>query len=267
MNEGPGSSGNTQHPLNREPSVPTLGLMRFRVFVGLALGAVGIFLGVLGALTSNAVLSIVAAVAAVGACALIATVALRAQPAAVPVVSHNVDIDAPVPLSGPTTEESVIDSVTGLPDGRFFEVAVDGRVAAARRHLWPVSIVMLQLGFDTESNTAEARNRSLVSFAGIMRQTLREADIACRLDENTFGLILEDTSEEGGVWTAERLQIALSHDNTNIRRLVAGVAAYPTHGLFSKDVLVRARAALQRASASPNGHGLGQVEVAHVDLS
>jgi diguanylate cyclase (GGDEF)-like protein len=275
MRTQPGSGNEGEDSLNSGPELPNSAVMRLRVGLGLVLGIAGIALGVVGAVFNLAVLTIVAAACAVVGCFLIAGVTLlplisaNREPAEqlgsrIDAVTSSVDFG-----SGDRTKptgESVIDSVTELPDGRFFEVAVEGRVAAARRHLWPVSIVLLQLGFDRDNNSEEVRNKSLVSFANMMRQTLREADIACRIDENTFGLILEDTSEEGGVWTAERLQIALSHEVTNIRRLVAGVAAYPTHGLFSKDVLGRARAALSRASSTPTGQGLGQVEVAHVDL-
>jgi diguanylate cyclase (GGDEF)-like protein len=251
--------------------VPKLQVMRGRVFIGLSLGVLGICLGVVGAILSNSILVIAAGVCAIGGCFLIAGVTL------LPLLKQangGNELDSRINAAMNADEgipempdHTVIDPVTELPDGRYFEVAVESRVAAARRHLWPVSIVLVQLGFGDDNESVDSRNRSLKSFSNVMRQTLREADIACRINETTFGLILEDTSEEGGVWTAERLQIALAHDSTTIRKLVAGVAAYPTHGLFSKDVLVRARAALNRASSTPAGHGLGQVEVAHVDLS
>lgn len=265
--ERPGHAQQPEEGLNLAPSVPTLQGMRVRVVLGLSLGVAGVCFGIAAAVLSIDALAITAGFCAVAGGLVLGgtslTVLLGAKPPAAPSAAA-----LPVGRStpAPTPDASVIDPVTELPDARYFEVAVDGRVAAARRHLWPVSVVLLELGFDA-TTTEEHRNGALAKFSELMRQTLREADIACRLDERTFGLILEDTSEEGGVWTAERLQIALSHEATPIRRLVAGVAAYPTHGLFSKDVMVRARAALERASATPNGHGLGQVEVAHVDLS
>lgn len=254
--------------------MPKLDVMRARVLFGLVLGIAGICLGVVGAILSNSPLVIAAGACAIGGCILIAGVTLlpllqrSSQPGTGLDDRINAAMNEPSVDGVPEMpDHTVIDPVTELPDGRYFEVAVESRVAAARRHLWPVSIVLVQLGFGDNNESQDSRNRSLKSFAGVMRQTLREADIACRINDTTFGLILEDTSEEGGVWTAERLQIALAHDSTTIRKLVAGVAAYPTHGLFSKDVLVRARAALNRASSTPAGHGLGQVEVAHVDLS
>src|ERR1700694_4640670 len=40
---------------------------------------------------------------------------------------------------------SVVDDETGLPDRRFFELALDGRVASARRHLWPLTLVLVEV--------------------------------------------------------------------------------------------------------------------------
>ena len=167
----------------------------------------------------------------------------------------------------------VIDEESGLPDNRFFELALDGRVATGRRHLWPVTVVLLdvELGHDVVSRGARAE--AMRQFASLLRRTLREADIACRTGPSTFALLLEDTSEEGGVWTAERLQIALARgggaragEPRTIRRVAAGVAAYPSHGLGADEILARARGALARACRAEPGAGLGQVEVARADL-
>ncbi len=252
--------------LSPSSDMPNSLLMRIRPHLGLILAVAGICLGVSGVVFGEGVLVILAGVAGVIGCFVLGRAAL------LPFIAHERVVPTPTFRETDANEpalpdESVIDTVTSLPDARYFDIAFEGRVAAARRHLWPVSVVLLQLGFDEQNNSELARNESLAKFGELMRQTLREADIACRLDDKTFGLILEDTSEEGGVWTAERLQIALSHDATTIRRLVAGIAAYPSHGLFPKDVMTRARTALNRANAVPVSHGLGQVEVAHVDLS
>jgi diguanylate cyclase (GGDEF)-like protein len=161
----------------------------------------------------------------------------------------------------------LLDAETGLPDRHYFELALGSRVAAARRHLWPVTVVLLDVGLQPDADEdPDSRGRALGSFAALLRQTLREADIACRLSGTTMGLILEDTAEEGGVWTAQRLQIALSKDVTRVKRLAAGVASYPSHGLRPDEVLNRAESALARACAAEAGHGLGEVEVAHVEL-
>ena len=83
----------------------------------------------------------------------------------------------------------------------------------------------------------------------------------CRLGVASFGVILEDTSEAGGVWAAERLRAALVRQRDALVRLAAGVAAYPTHALEADEVLSRARGALESARAS----GSSRVEVASAD--
>jgi len=172
-------------------------------------------------------------------------------------------------MPSPDREEapSLVDPETCLPDDRFFDLAVEGRVAAARRHLWPVTVVLLEIGVAADARGHHPQADAVAAFSELIRATLRESDIACRVGPLTFGLVLEDTAEEGGVWTAERLQISLAQDVSKVRRLAAGVASYPTHGLTADDVLARAQAALTRACAAEAGRGLGQVEVAQADLA
>ncbi|MBW3616040.1 MAG: diguanylate cyclase [Actinobacteria bacterium] len=159
-------------------------------------------------------------------------------------------------------QQTVLDPETGLPDARFFEVALENRIAAARRQLCPVTVVLV----DFTPHPGQRLSAAVAAFTTLVRQTLREADVVCRIGPRTFALLLEDTTEAGGVWAAERLQVALAKDPVGAAGLAAGVAGYPTHGLQSVEVLVRARAALIRAVAAGTGHGLGSVEVATVEL-
>lgn len=172
-----------------------------------------------------------------------------------------------LPRSGRGDSCDLLDAETGLPDLPFFTLALEGRVAAARRHLWPVTVLLVEIGLAPECETGRAQSEAIAGFADLLRRTLREADIACRTSTNRFAVVLDDTAEEGGVWTAERLQVALSHDVSRIRRMAAGVASYPTHGLDAGAVLTGAQAALARACAGPVGRGLGQVEVALPDFA
>jgi diguanylate cyclase (GGDEF)-like protein len=155
-----------------------------------------------------------------------------------------------------------VDSTTGLLDARYFEPALQSRVAAARRLLRPVSVVLLQVERDP-SSAGGGGNRDAVmrAFAAVLSSTLREADTACRLEGDRFALILEDTPEGGGVWAAERIRAGFARDGGPVQLLSAGVAAYPSHALDAEDLLERAQRALGRARAS----GRGQVEIAAAD--
>lgn len=239
-----------------------------RALLGLFSGMAGLAFGVGAAVLDRSGLGVAAACAS-----LLTTVAalllLHRLQAAERRVAGAAAVVKLLDLPTPAREEAVslVDAETGLPDDRFFDLAVEGRVAAARRHLWPVTVVLLEIGVAPDARGARPEADAVVSFAGLMRHTLRESDIACRVGPLTFGLVLEDTAEEGGVWTAERLQIALSQDVSRVRKLAAGVASYPTHGLTADEVLARSQAALTRACAAEAGRGLGQVEVAQADFA
>ena len=238
-----------------------------RALLGLLSGLAGLASGVGAAVLEQPALGVAAA-----GCCLVTMVAglllLNRTQAAERQVAGAAAEGKQLDLPNTAREEatSLVDAETRLPDDRFFDLAVDGRVAAARRHLWPVTIVLLEISAaDPRSSRPQAD--AVSAFADLIHQTLRESDIACRVGPLTFGLVLEDTAEEGGVWTAERLQIALAQDVSKVRRVAAGVASYPTHGLTADEVLARAQAALTRACAAEAGRGLGQVEVAQADLA
>ena len=156
----------------------------------------------------------------------------------------------------------LVDQPTGLLDGRYFRAALDGRLATARRHLRPVSLVLLQLD-QAEGLPAHEREIAVAAFGEVLTRTLREADTACLVDDGRFAVILEDTSEGGGVWAAERIRRALASDGGRVQALSAGVASYPTHALDADELLDRATTALIRARSG----GRGQVEVAPVEQS
>ena len=122
-------------------------------------------------------------------------------------------------------------------------------------------VALLMLTIDAEGTTEQGKQDVIVAFADILRDTLRESDTVCRIGATSFGVILEDTSEAGGVWAAERLRTALVRQRDALVRLAAGVAAYPTHALESGEVLSRAQRALESARSS----GSSRVEVASAD--
>lgn len=236
-----------------------------RALPGLFGGLAGCAFGVTGAVVGSPVLTVVAAacalVAGASSLALLERARLAERRAAIAV--GELATLRELELATPTQQRTVLDPETGLPDMRFFEIAFESRISAARRHLWPITVVLLEFTPHPEHRLGDA----IGSFTVLLRSTLREADVACRISPRTFALLLEDTNEAGGVWAAERLQVALSRDEIGARGLAAGVASYPTHGLEAGEVLARARAALNRAVSSDVGNGLGSVEVAGVDLT
>lgn len=146
------------------------------------------------------------------------------------------------------------DAETGLPMAWGLEDSLTSKLAVARRQLWPVTVV--QVAVIPGPNEVAGRLEALGGLAGLLRLCLRESDIAVRIGENRFVLVLDDTNEEGGVWAVERLQDALSRELSHGIQIVAGLASYPTHGLSGREVLRQAEAALHKALAQAGeGHG------------
>jgi GGDEF domain-containing protein len=134
--------------------------------------------------------------------------------------------------------EPIREPVTGLFNEIFFRATFQLRVAGARRLLRPVSLVLLEvLGLDP------------VYVADIARATLRDADVAARLDDGTFALILEDTPEDGAIWTAERIRRMVAGVDGAV--LHAGIAGYPGQAFEADALLSQAIVALETACEWP----------------
>ena len=85
-----------------------------------------------------------------------------------------------------------------------------------------------------------------MAVTACIRNTLRDADTACRLTDGSYALILEDTPENGAVWTVERIRRALTNQFPDIT-LWAGIACYPAHAFSTEELLDASRLALTAA--------------------
>ena len=145
--------------------------------------------------------------------------------------------------------EHAFDAETGLYDERYFAVLVQQQVAAARRSLRPVSVVVFEIDGMTDSDR-ETQVQALGVVGEVLRRTLRESDSACRLGDLMVGAILEDTAEAGAVWAAERVRGSLlSSPVGDSLTLSAGVACYPSHALGATELVQQASRALDEARA------------------
>ena len=147
----------------------------------------------------------------------------------------------PDPDVGPLTEDGVLRQ-------DFFDITLANRVAVARRALRPLSLVLLEV-LDVGGDGGELSRDPLITQRQItlaLASTLRESDVSGRRADGTYVFVLEDTGEDGAVWTAERMRRALSAA-TGHRRFCAGIACYPSHGLDAPALVAKATAALDAA--------------------
>ncbi len=152
--------------------------------------------------------------------------------------------DADASQVNPTDTRLLADPETNLFSEAYFRVALDARIASARRHLRPVAVALVEVVEGSGalgSGTADA-----VKVTGSIRQTLRDADTACRMSDGCFALILEDTPENGAVWTVERIRRNLNSRHGQ-HTMWAGVACYPAHAFSTDELLDQASLALESA--------------------
>lgn len=140
--------------------------------------------------------------------------------------------------------ETLTDAQTGLFSESFFNVALESRVAAARRHLRPVAVVLLEVVEGLPAGEPTEADASIVAQS--ITATLREADTACRLRNGYFALLLEDTPENGAIWTVERVRRQLLGLRSGLT-LWAGVACYPAHAFGTDELMSAAENALEGA--------------------
>jgi diguanylate cyclase (GGDEF)-like protein len=143
--------------------------------------------------------------------------------------------------SGPAATTPLTDPVTGLFSEDYLVVALEGRLASARRHLRPVALALLQITQGLPDTGSRPANPEVVAEA--ISRTLRDSDIACRLGDGTFGVILEDTPENGAVWTVERIRRNLVSTSGH-HTLWAGVACYPAHAFDAGELMTQVHEAL-----------------------
>lgn len=137
--------------------------------------------------------------------------------------------------------DNLTDPDTGLFSESFFNIALESRIAAARRHLRPVAVVLLEVVQGLPHNEPYDADAELVAES--IRVTLREADTACRLRNGYFALLLEDTPENGAIWTVERIRRQLLGAQAGLT-LWAGVACYPAHAFGTSEIISAAESAL-----------------------
>jgi two-component system cell cycle response regulator len=136
---------------------------------------------------------------------------------------------------------ALVDSQTGLFSQDFFQVALDSRIAAARRHLRPVAMALIDVVRGLPANDPVPVDAGFV--AETLKTTLREADTACRLENGYFAILLEDTPENGAIWTIERIRRQLGEAENGLT-VWAGIACYPAHAFSPDRLLEAAEAAL-----------------------
>jgi GGDEF domain-containing protein len=149
---------------------------------------------------------------------------------------------APPPDEVPAVQ--VTDPDTGVFTQVFFDASLGKRISAARRGLRPLTVAMIEVvervGQPDMAHTAPK------PVADILVATLREADTVARMDSGVFAVLLEDTPENGAIWTLERIRRQISEDLAGCT-VRAGMSCYPAYAFDADQLVSQSLEALEAA--------------------
>jgi diguanylate cyclase (GGDEF)-like protein len=109
--------------------------------------------------------------------------------------------------------QALVDGLTGLANRRAATEALHAEAARAGRLETPLSVVLADLdGFkDVNDEHGHAVGDAVLrAFAEVLRETLRESDVAGRWGGEEFLLLLPGADEEGAAQLAERVRTRLA---------------------------------------------------------
>jgi len=151
------------------------------------------------------------------------------------------------------------DALTGLPNRRHFQEALDAEMARVQRYGGSFSLALLDLDEFKSFNDRfghPAGDAVLCELAKVLRQHMRASDRVARLGGEEFAVILVGTGKEAARFVVERLRSAIAE--LELGHLAApgctvttsiGVAAVPDDAEYAAELVRRADKALYEAKA------------------
>ena len=119
-------------------------------------------------------------------------------------------------LHGMVERQALVDGLTGLANRRAASDALHAEAARAQRLETPLSVVLADLDEFKDVNDVHGHavgDEVLRVFAEVLRETLRESDVASRWGGEEFLLLLPGADEEGAAQLADRVRRGLAARN------------------------------------------------------
>jgi diguanylate cyclase (GGDEF)-like protein len=167
--------------------------------------------------------------------------------------------------------QALVDGLTGLANRRHCEEALSSELSRAQRFGTPFTVVLADLDDFKDVNDIHGHptgDAVLREFAEVLRETMREADVAGRWGGEEFVLLLPGADEKGGAQLAERVRVSIGErviagpDGTPVTITCSlGVASFP-EAPSSQALLAAADDALYEAKRA----GKNRVETASAVL-
>jgi diguanylate cyclase (GGDEF)-like protein len=156
-----------------------------------------------------------------------------------------------------TERSAVTDGLTGLFNHAYFLQALRQELLRARRHGLRAALLLLDLDDFKRVNDERGHvegDRVLMRAAAVVRDSVREIDVAARYGGEEFAVLLPDTSRLGAFVVAERIRRRVEErfvrGRTPVVTVSGGLAVFPDDAATPADLIVRADAGLYGAKAA-----------------
>ena len=155
-----------------------------------------------------------------------------------------------------TERSAVTDGLTGLYNHAFFLQALRQEVLRSKRHGLRAALMLLDLDNFKRVNDERGHvegDRVLMKAAAVVREGVREIDVAARYGGEEFAVLLPDTSRLGAFVVAERIRRRIEDRFARGRAVVTisgGIAVFPDDAATPADLIVQADAGLYGAKAA-----------------
>lgn len=164
---------------------------------------------------------------------------------------------------------SVTDRLTDLYNHGYLHQRLDEEMERCQRFEHEMSLIMLDIDDFKKFNDRYGHPKGdtvLKAVSGIIKQNLREVDVAARYGGEEFVIMLPETDIAGAVAVAERIRVSMAQyphitdeDGERVGQTVSlGVANYPTNAQTAAALVEAADQAMYRAKRA----GKNQVVVA-----
>jgi diguanylate cyclase (GGDEF)-like protein len=153
--------------------------------------------------------------------------------------------------------QSVLDPLTGLFNRRYFDETLRRELARSRRMASPLSLLVLDVDHFKRVNDGfghAAGDAVLRAIAQLVRQSIRDCDVACRYGGEELVILMPDCAQTDAARRAESLRADIAgappmNDGAGPDTITAsfGVAEYPLHGADADALFLAADQAMYRA--------------------
>jgi len=161
----------------------------------------------------------------------------------------------------------MVDSLTDLFNHRYFHERMNVEIKRAERYDRKLSLIVIDIDNFARFNKANGHtlgDAALKKIAQVIKDSIRETDIAARYAGEEFAVILPETSEEGAKTIAMAISKAISNHQFETRHNISipltvgiGISSYPLCGNSSQELIDTAFEALRAAKRIGEGQVVG----------